>query len=101
VIADGDASSMTVTFSGVPEFISTGANTFSVTLFDTGDFVITYGDVSATDGLAGASEGGGAADPGATDLSANGPYSKSGTTYELFNGGNPNDLDNTVLTFDQ
>ncbi len=101
VIADGDASSMTVTFSGVPEFISTGANTFSVTLFDTGDFVISYGDVTATDGLAGASEGGGAADPGATDLSANGPYSKSGTTYELFNGGNPNDLDNTVLTFDQ
>ena len=101
VIADGDSSSMTVTFMDVPEFPSTGSNTFSVTMLDTGDVIITYGGVTATDGLAGLSEGGGAADPGATDLSAGGPFNRSGTTYELFNAGNPFDLDDQALSFDQ
>jgi hypothetical protein len=101
IIADGDGSSMTVTFSGVPEFPATGSNTFSVTMLGTGDVVITYGGVTATDGLAGVTEGGGAADPGPTDLSAGGPYDKSGTTYEQFNFGNPFDLGDSVLNFDQ
>ena len=101
VIADGDSSSMTVTFMDVPEFPTTGSNTFSVTLFDTGNVLISYGGVTANDGLAGLSEGGGAADPGATDLSAGGPFNRSGTTYELFNAGNPFDLDDQALSFDQ
>jgi hypothetical protein len=101
VIADGDSSSMTVTFMDVPEFPSTGSNTFSVTMLDTGDVIISYGGVTATDGLAGLSEGGGAVDPGATDLSAGGPFNRSGTTYELFNAGNPFDLDDQALSFDQ
>ena len=45
--------------------------------------------------------GGGAANPGPTYLSAAGPFSKSGTTYELFNAGNPHDLTGKVLVFDQ
>jgi hypothetical protein len=70
-------------------------------MLDTGDVIISYGGVTATDGLTGLSEGGGAADPGATDLSAGGPFNRSGTTYELFNAGNPFDLDDQTLSFDQ
>jgi len=51
-----------------------------VTMLDTGDVIISYGGVTAHDGLAGLSEGGGAADPGATDLSAGEPFNRSGTT---------------------
>ena len=101
VIADGDASSMTVTFSGVPEFPSAGSNTFSVTLFATGNYVVSYGGVTAVDGLVGTTQGGGAANPGPTNLSAAGPFGKSGTTYELFNAGSPFDLTGNVLVFDQ
>ncbi|WP_150863419.1 hypothetical protein [Marinihelvus fidelis] len=88
---------MTVIFDSVPEFISTGANTFMVTLRDDGSFTIEYGAVSATDGLAGVTEGGGVADPGETDLSAAGALSASGTTYELFTG--DQDLSGIVLDF--
>ena len=101
VIADGDASSMTVTFSGVPEFPSAGSNTFSVTMFPSGNYMVSYGGISAVDGLTGTTQGGGAANPGPTNLSAAGPFSKSGTTYELFNAGNPVDLTGKVLVFDQ
>jgi hypothetical protein len=101
VIADGDAASMTVTFSGVPEFPSTGSNTFSVTLFATGNYIVSYGGVTAIDGLVGTTQGGGAANPGPTNLSDGGPFSRSGTTYELFNAGNPFDLTGEVLMFDQ
>jgi hypothetical protein len=99
VIVGGDSSSLTVTFDGVPEFVSTGSNTFSVTMDADGSVDIQYGPVSATDGLVGVTEGGGAADPGQTDLSAGGPFSVVGTTYELFNFGNPLDLDPSTLVF--
>jgi hypothetical protein len=95
------AGSATVSFVDVPEFISTGANNFAVTLSDDGSYSIAYGGVTATDGLAGTSEGGGAADLGATDLSAGGPYAKAGTTYEAFSFSSPNDLEGTSLVFDQ
>jgi hypothetical protein len=101
VIADGDSASMTVTFSGVPEFPGTGSNTFSVTLFATGNYIVSYGGVTAVDGLVGTTQGGGAANPGPTNLSAGGPFGRSGTTYELFNAGNPFDLAGSVLVFDQ
>lgn len=93
------AGSATVIFDSVPQFAAGDSNTFMVTLRDDGSFTIEYGLVAATDGLAGASEGGGAADPGSADLSAGGPFSAAGTTYELFNAGNPNDLSGATLDF--
>ncbi len=100
VLASGDASSMTVSFIDVPEFLSTGANNFAVTLNSDGSYQIDYGSVTASDGLAGTTEGGGAANPGETDLSAGGPYPKLGTTYEQFTSGD-NDLSGESLVFDQ
>lgn len=90
----------TVTFQNVPEFFATGANTFSVTLGSDGSVGIDYGSLTAADGLAGVTEGGGAADPGATDLSASPSQPVAGTTYELFDFGNPNDLSGASLDFD-
>ena len=63
---------ITISFTNVPEFIATGANTFSFTLFapargghhhrgsreDSSRFTIAYGDMTAMDGLAGYSCGG-------------------------------------------
>ena len=64
--------SITITFTAVPEFINTGANTFSITLYaasggghhDRGNreessrFTIDFDDMTATDGLTGYSCGG-------------------------------------------
>jgi len=94
------AGEATVIFDSVPEFFNTGANTFMVTMRVDGSYTIEYDAISATDGLAGTTEGGGAADPGETDLSAGGPYPKAGTTYENFSGGD-NDLAGDTLEFDQ
>jgi hypothetical protein len=92
---------VTVNFVNVPEFVATGANTFSVTLHADGTVGIVYGAVSALDGIVGVTQGGGAANPGETDLSAGGPFSAVGTTYEQFTGaGDPFDLDGASLTFD-
>ncbi len=99
VIFDSGADWATVSFVGVPEFVSTGANTFSVTMRADGSVSIAYGAVSATDGLVGVTEGGGAADPGASDLSSSATWPAAGTTYELFNGGNPNDTTGITLDF--
>mgnify|MGYP001063681373 FL=1 len=99
VSVEFDAGSATVIFDSVPQFVAGDSNTFMVTLRDDGSFTIEYGLVAATDGLAGASEGGGAGDPGATDLGAGGPYPAAGTTYELFNAGNLNDLSGATLDF--
>lgn len=95
------AGTVTVNFVNVPEFPATGANTFSVTLHADGTVGIEYGAVSALDGIVGVTQGGGAADPGETDLSAGGPFSAVGTTYEQFTGvGDPFDLAGASLTFD-
>ena len=93
------AGSFTVNFDGVPEWPAAGSNTFAVTLNADGSYAIAYGAVSATDGLVGTTEGFGVLDPGASDLSGGGPYSKAGTTYELFDGGNPFDLTGATLIF--
>jgi hypothetical protein len=98
ITVEGDDTSMTVSWIGVPEWFATGANTFSVTLSSDGSIEIVYGALTATDGLVGVTEGGGAADPGETDLSANPNQSASGTTYEIFTAGD-NDLDGETLTF--
>jgi len=99
VIVEYGSGSATVSFIGVPEFFSTGSNTFSVTMYDDGTYEIDFGLVSATDGLTGTTEGNGAADPGPTDLSAGGPFAAAGTTYEQFTGGNPFDLTGANLSF--
>jgi len=81
------ASSWKVEFQGVPEFLSPTGNTFSVTLTAAGGIELAYGATAHNDGLVGVSQGGGAADPGETDLSAAGALSATGTTYELFGTG--------------
>lgn len=88
--------SATVIFDAVPEFPSTGANTFMVTVRDDGSYTVEYGVVSATDGLTGTTQGGGAADPGETDLSAGGLFPAVGTTYENAAG----DLSGLTLEFE-
>lgn len=98
VAVEQDDRSFTVTFDGVPEYDRAGASTFSVKLLATGEIVVEYGAISANDGLAGVTEGLGAADPGPSDLSTAGSWSASGTTYELFTLP-PFDLERTALTF--
>lgn len=99
VIAEGDSSSMTVRFVRVPEFPATGSNTFAVTMRSDGSVEIVYGTVTALDGLVGVTPGGGAANPGETDLSAATSLSVVGTTYELFTASDPFDLDERTLSF--
>ncbi len=99
IIVEFDAGSATVVFDGVPQFLAGDNNTFMATMRADGSYTIEYGNVDSTDGLAGTSEGGGAADPGETDLTAGGPFNKAGTTYELFTG--DNDLTGATLEFDQ
>ena len=88
----------TVVFDSIPEFLWGGSNSFAVVLRDDGSFTIEYGWMDGPEGLAGATEGGGAADPGETDLSASGPFPASGTTYENFDGFD-NDLSGATLEF--
>ncbi len=99
VIANSDAGAFSVTFDNVPEFFASTGNTFTVTLDAGGNVQISYGEINATDGIAGISEGGGAVDPGATDLSGAAGLSAVGTTYEQFDFLNPNDLSFQLLIF--
>ena len=100
VLASTDfATQLTIEFVDVPEFFSTGANNFSVTLHADGQVDFDYGSVTATDGLIGATPGNGAvAMP--VDLSAVGGGLVSDSLVELFGFGNPYDLGNPdSLTF--
>ncbi len=92
--------SLTVKWKDVPEFPDIGSNTFSIRMFPSGEFSIEYGPTNSGDGLAGATEGNGARDPGETDLSRTHLRGLPGvgTTYELF-GGREMDLAGTVLLF--
>lgn len=99
VYAQFNAGSATFTFDSVPEFIATGANTFSATLHSSGVINVNYGALSAIDGIAGVTEGGGAADPGGSNLSSMVNWSATGTTYEQFHGGNPNDMSGKNLIY--
>jgi hypothetical protein len=98
ISVEWEADSMTVKYDDIPEFFSTGANTFWVTMSANGDVTITYGTTNGNDGIVGVTEGGGATDPGETDLSAAGSLSAVGTTYEEFATGEL-DLDSMVLVF--
>ena len=81
-----------VIFSEVTEFIAANSNSFTVTLRPNGDIEIVYGQIDAVDGIVGVTEGGGAANPGETDLSAAGSLSAQGTTFEQFVAGDAFDL---------
>lgn len=78
------AGTWTVSFQNVPEFFSTIGNTFSVTLTAAGGIELGYGATAGNDALVGITPGGGAANPGETDLSAAGALPATGTTYEQF-----------------
>jgi hypothetical protein len=100
ILVEFDTGSVTVVFDGVPQFLAGDDNTFMTTMRADGSYTIEYGNVDATEGLAGTTEGSGAVDPGETDLTAGGPFNKAGTTYENFSGGD-NDLTGATLEFDQ
>ncbi len=98
VDATGDANSMVVSFTGVPEFFADGANTFSITLFSSGNIDFTFGSMTSNDGIVGVSPGGGAVDPGPTDFSArSGPFLMTGAVYEQFSPGF--DLSGQTISF--
>jgi len=99
VTVEYNSGSVKVDFIDVPEWPAVGSSTFSVTMYDDGTVDLEYGAVTATDGLTGVTEGNGAADPGGTDLSAAVSLSVNGTTYELFDFGNPFDLTGANLSF--
>ncbi|HWM28575.1 MAG TPA: PPC domain-containing protein, partial [Woeseiaceae bacterium] len=100
IFVESDASSVTVTFDGVPQFFSADDNTFSVTLTDDGAVKISYESVGSADNIVGLTEGTGATDPGPSDLSLSPTWPALGTTYEPFTIATPNDLEGTTLTFD-
>jgi hypothetical protein len=99
VMVESDTGSWSVSFVGVPEFISTGANSFTITLFPDGTVGVDYGSLTALDGIAGVTEGGGAANPGESDLSSSPTWPVLGTTYEQFVSGDPVDLSGLSLTY--
>ena len=82
----------------MPEFLGFNTNTFTVTLAPTGDITVAYGVIDAVDGIAGISEGGGAAGT-PVDLSAAPNQSNLGTVYEQFSFANPNDLSNLIISY--
>ncbi|MDJ0908083.1 MAG: pre-peptidase C-terminal domain-containing protein [Woeseiaceae bacterium] len=94
-----DSGGFVLTFQDVPEFFASTGNTFEVTLDPLGYIYVSYGEINATDGLVGISEGNFAADPGPTDLSEATSLSADGTTYELFNFSNTNDLSWKLLIY--
>ena len=86
---DTQSGQFSVTYDGVAEWASAppfpGNVTFTITLFDDGTYTVDYGEMGPLDGLVGRTDGGGATDPGETDLSAaSQPIGDGiGTVYEL------------------
>lgn len=95
-----NSSILSVEWAGVPEFLAGNDNNLTVTLTcATGDISYSYGNVDAVSGIVGITEGGGALDPGETDLSgAILPLPGLGTTYEEFTG--DFDLDGSAVDFE-
>jgi hypothetical protein len=86
VIAEETDRALEIHFVSVPEFSATGTNYFSVKLEKRGDITFNYGATNRSDALVGITEGGGAADPGPTDLSETRRLWTTGTIYEQFVG---------------
>lgn len=101
VFVEADDSTFTVSFVNVPQFLGTDSNSFSITLSADGGISVDYDDVAALDAVVGVTQGGGATNPGETDLSAGAPLSATGTTYETFTGtADAFDLSGTTLSFE-
>ena len=83
-----------IAFDSIPETGAANANSFTITLFNSGTIELGGYDIDAQDGLVGISPGGGATG-NAVDLNtANGTY--SGAIYEVF--AYPNDLARVTFT---
>jgi hypothetical protein len=88
VVVSSEPGAVTIHFVTVPEFFTEKANNFSIRLDSHGNTTFNYLGVLAQDGLVGITQGGGAADPGPSDLSRFfSLFPKTGTTYELFTVG--------------
>ena len=83
IVGKSGTNAATISFSDVPEFFFGGANSFSVTLNDTGTISLSYGSMTAPEGISGIAEGGGAA-ANAVDLSTTPTLPASGSSYEEF-----------------
>jgi hypothetical protein len=83
VLVDADARPAAVHFVSVSEFFSSNPNYFTAELGDQGRIALKYGPTARGEALVGVTQGAGAADPGATDLSKRG-LRATGTTYENF-----------------
>lgn len=111
ILANSDfASFLTLTYFQVPTFFDaffgTGdSSTFCVTLTSDGSVTINADNFSLFAGEqfgianTGVTEGNGAADPGPTDLSTDGPFPAEGTTYEEFLFNTDIDLVGNTVTF--
>lgn len=95
------AGSAEASWNAVPEFVSTGANSFKITLVAGVFIAFDYGTMSALDGLAGLSPGGSLAAAQALNLSAAPSQIGPGVTapYEIFTGAPPNDLAGYQVVF--
>ncbi|MEO0480335.1 MAG: hypothetical protein AAF196_12715 [Planctomycetota bacterium] len=94
-------SSALFTWQDVTLFGSSSTFTFQAEAFSDGVVVMRFDDrmpVFSNDGLTGCTEGGGVADPGATNLSAGAQSLGNPTIYEVFLSAN-NDLFNGELVF--
>ena len=83
VLADVSNRNVAVHFISVSEFFSSSPNYFSAELTDKGFVGIKWGPTARDTALVGVTQGGGAADPGPTDLSSQG-LEPTGTSYENF-----------------
>ena len=84
VIAEEKDRALEIHFVSVPEFFATGTNYFSVKLDKRGEITFNYGATNRSDAIVGITQGGGAADPGPTDLSETRRLWTTGTIYEQF-----------------
>ena len=83
VLVDANARPAAVHFVSVSEFFSSNPNYFTAELGDQGKIALKWGPTARGAALVGVTQGGGAADPGPTDLSRRG-LRPNGTTYENF-----------------
>ncbi len=86
VIAEEKHDSLTIHFATVPEFFDLRPNYFSVELKKGGAIRMDWQATSRGDAIVGITQGGGAADPGPTNLSRFDTLSPVGTTYQQFVG---------------
>jgi hypothetical protein len=99
VIAEPRNRALAIHYVSVPEFFSDSPNYFTVHMDASGAFLMDYGATARNDALVGITQGGGATDPGETDLSRLPLFRKRGTTYEQFLAPDPGDLSWKTLFF--